>query len=208
MHQARGLGEAERILALEVVLAIPAHLREERLQVARQLLDLPPQIHVLEELLGQALELRPLLGRHRVEHRLHRGHALRHDLEQLVERLRVLGEEVAVAVHELLERRLRVLAPLAHLEQLVELGEHVLHPLHVFGRDVLHRTGHLVEVALHQLLAELLHELLELLARFGRGELVLRQLAHLTGEVGREHVELQVLVLHDLIGDLLPALVA
>jgi hypothetical protein len=31
------------------------------------------------------LQLRPLLGRHRVEHRLHGGHALGHDLEQLVE---------------------------------------------------------------------------------------------------------------------------
>ena len=76
-----------------------------------ELVDLPAQVHVLEQLLGETLELRPLLGRHRVEHRLHGRHALGHDLEQLVEVLRVLWEEVAVALHEALE--VGLLAPLA-----------------------------------------------------------------------------------------------
>ena len=57
-----------------------------------------------------------------------------------------------------------VLAALALLEHLVELGEHVLHALHLLGADVAHRAGHLVEVALHELLAELVDQLLELLA--------------------------------------------
>ena len=127
VHELRGLGEAERVLAAEVVALVPTHLGEELLQVLAELVGLPAQVHVLHELVGEALELRPLLGRHRVEHRLHRGHALRHDLEQLVEGLRVLREEVPVALHELLERLLRVLALLAHLEELVQLGEHVLH---------------------------------------------------------------------------------
>ena len=58
-----------------------------------------------------------------------------------------------------------LLAPLALLEHLVELGEHVLHARHLLGRHVLHALGHLVEVALHQLVAQLVHQLLEPLAR-------------------------------------------
>ena len=65
-----------------------------------ELVDLPAQVHVLEQRLGERLELRALLGRHRVHELLHLRHRLRHLLEQLVERLRVAGEEVAVALHE------------------------------------------------------------------------------------------------------------
>ena len=139
-HHAGRLGEAQRVLAREVVAAVPTHLREQLAQVAAELVDLPAQVHVLQQLFGQALELGPLLGRHRVEHRLHGGHALSHHLEQLVEGLRVLGEEVAVAAHELLEGGLGVLAAFALLEQLVEVGQHVLHALHVLGTR--RRTWH------------------------------------------------------------------
>ena len=61
---------------------------------------------------------------------------------------------------------------------------------HVLGRHVAHRAGHLVEVALHQLLAELVDQLLELLAGLARRELVVLEVAHLAGEVGRQQVEL------------------
>ena len=57
-------------------------------------------------------------------------------LEQLVEVLRVLGEEVAELLHELLETR--VVTALAPLEHLVQPGEHVLHALHVLRRHALH----------------------------------------------------------------------
>ena len=153
----------ERVLPAEVVPPVPARLREEAAEVLAELVHLPAQVHVLEQLLGEALQLRPLLGRHRVEHRLHRCHALRHDLEQLVEGLGVLGEEVAEALHEALE--VGLLAPFSLLEHLVELVEHVLHALHLLGVEVAHRAGHLVEVALRELLAELLDQLLEPLAR-------------------------------------------
>ena len=162
--QLGGLGEAERVLAAEVVAAVPAHLREQLLQVLAQLVDLPAQVHVLEQLLGQALQLRPLLGRHRVEHRLHRRHALGHDLEQLVEVLRVLGEEVAVALHELVE----VGAPRPRSRcSSISLSSASMSFIRCMssGETLLHRAGHLVEVALHELLAQLVDELLELLAR-------------------------------------------
>ena len=51
-------------------------------------------------------------------------------------------------------------------EHLIEVGHHVFHALHVFWRDGFHGAGHLVEVALGQLLFELLHEFLELLPGF------------------------------------------
>ena len=55
-----------------------------------------------------------------------------------------------------------------------------------------HGAGHLVEVALSDLLAQPLHQLVELLARLGRDEVVVLQAAHLPGQVGRQHVELHV----------------
>ena len=178
--------EAERVLAGEVVATIPARAREGLLQVGAQAVDLPLEVHVFHQRFGEALQLRPLLGRHRVEHRLHLRHLLRHLLEQLVEGLRVLREELAVLLHELFEGRVDRLARLALFEHAVERVEHVLHRLHVLGRHVAHRAHHLVELRVEQFLLQLLHQLLELLARFGRLELVVLQLAHLAGEVGRQ----------------------
>jgi hypothetical protein len=71
--------------------------------VSAELVHLPAQVHVVEQLVGQLLELRPLLGRHRVEHRLHRGHALRPSARAARRGSGVLGEEVAELVHELVE---------------------------------------------------------------------------------------------------------
>ena len=87
LHRLHRLAHAERVLALEVVGLVPALLREQAAQVLAELVHLPAQVHVAEQLVGQLLQLGPLLGRHRVEHRLHRGHLLGQLLEQLVERL-------------------------------------------------------------------------------------------------------------------------
>ena len=155
---------------------------------------------------GERLQLRALLGRHRVDQLLHLRHRLRHLLEQLVEALRVAGEEVAVALHEAVE--VGLLAALALLEHLVELVEHVLHLRHALRGHVLHALGELVEVALHQLLAQLVHQLLEPLARGVVHELVLLERLHLAREVGRELLELPAALLGDVFDELLAALVA
>ena len=76
------------------------------------------------------------------------------------------------------------------------------------GLHVLHALGHLVEVALHELLAQLVHQLLELLAGAVVHPLVLLELLHLAREVGRELVELLAALLGELVDDLLLALVA
>jgi hypothetical protein len=144
---------------------------------------------------SQLLQLRPLLGRHRVHHRLHGRHALRHLLQQLVEVLRVLREEVAELLHELLERLLLVVgvgARLTLLDEVVERRHHVLHAGHVLGGHVLHAGRHLVDHLLHQLLLELLHQLLEALLRLLALEVVGAEFAHLAGQVVGQHVEAEV----------------
>ena len=143
---------------------LPRQVRERLLQVARELVDLPAQVHVFEQRLGRA----PGAGARcsgviefmsccicAIDCAICSSSSSR--------RLRVAGEEVAVALHEPVE--VGLLAALALLEHLVELVEHVLHLRHALGGHVLHALGQLVEVALHQLLAQLVHELLEPLAR-------------------------------------------
>ena len=154
------------------------------------------QPHVLHELLRQLLELRALLGRHGVEHRLRGRHALRDVLEQLFDRLRILGEEVAVLLHEVLEPG--IFTALMLVDHLVERRQHLFHALHVFGRHVLHGRRHLVDHLLGQLLAQLLHQLLEPLLRLTRLEVVGLQLAHLAGQIVGQHVEAE-LAVHGLV---------
>jgi hypothetical protein len=187
LHGLHRLGEPHRVLALEVVLLAPVHLREHLLQVGAELIELPAQVHVAEQLIAELLHLGPLLGRHRVEHRLHRRHATGHLLEQLLQRLRVLREEVAELLHELLEPG--VLATLLPVEHLVEGGEHVLHALHVARGHVLHALGHLVDHLLHELLAQPVEHLLETLLGLARLEVVGAQFAHLAGQVVRHEIE-------------------
>ena len=206
LHRLHRLAHAERVLALEVVGLVPALLREQLAQVTAELVHLPAQVHVVEQLVGQLLQLGPLLGRHRVEHRLHRRHPLGQLLEQLVERLGVLREEVAELLHELLEAG--ILALLAALEHLVERRHHVLHAGDVLGRHLLHRPAHLLEELVGELLAELVEQLLEAPRRLLRLEVVLGQLAHLAGEVVGQEVEAHVAVHGRLAGGLGAPLVA
>ena len=85
LHGLHRLAHAHRVAALELVALSPAHLRIHRLQVLAELIHLPAQVHVFQQLIAELLQLRPLLGRHRVHHRLHRRHPLGHLLEQFVE---------------------------------------------------------------------------------------------------------------------------
>ena len=65
-------------------------------QVSRQTTHLPGEVHVAQKLVHQLLQLRPLAGRHRGEHRRGGRHALGELFEELVEVLRITGEQVAV----------------------------------------------------------------------------------------------------------------
>ncbi len=73
---------------------------------------------------------------------------------------------------------------------------------------VAERLGHLVEVGPGDLLAQPLHQLLEVLTRLGGDELVVLQAAHLARQVVGQQVELHPALRGHLVGDLLAALVA
>ena len=118
----------------------------------------------------------------------------------------MLREEVAEALHEPVE--VGLLAALALLEHVVELGEHVLHARELLGRHLRHALLQLVEHRVEQLLLQLLHQLLELLARRVVHPVVLLQLADAAGEIGRELLELLAPLLRELFEQLLAALVA
>ena len=91
--------------------------------------------------------------------------------------------------------RLRASKPFPHVGQLLGIG-------------VGQRLGHLVEVGLGHLLAQLLHQLLEVLAGLGGHEFVVLQPPHGAGQVAREQVELHASLGGHLVGHLLAALVA
>ena len=112
LHRVDG-GRHRHALPVAEALALtlrPTPCRGTRPQVRAQAIDLEGEVHVLHDLFGEFGELRSLLGRERGHQAAHRGHAPCHLLQQLVERRRSVGEEVAVARHEVVEGRLRVVA--------------------------------------------------------------------------------------------------
>jgi hypothetical protein len=105
---------------------VPGQLRERPLQVRAQATHLEGQVHVLHDLLREGLQLRALLRRQRCDQPAHRRHAPRHLLQQLVQGLRVSGDQIAVTLHEALE--VVGLSALAALDHVVEVGQHVAEP--------------------------------------------------------------------------------
>ena len=155
LHRLHRLLETHRFLARKVVAFLPPSLGKHRLKILRELIHLPTQIHVFKQLFRQLLQLCTLLRRHRVEHGLCLRHSLRHCFQQLVEALRIFRKEITKLFHEFLE--LRIFTIFAPLEHLVQRRHHVFHSRHVLGRHVLHCTGHLIKMLLHQLFAQFLH---------------------------------------------------
>ena len=92
-------------------------------------------------------------------------------------------------MHEVLERRLGVLAAVARLDQAVQLGEHVLEPGDVLRREVLHALGHLPEVGTHHLFRSSCISASNICCALGSDEAVLLQLGHLARRVGGQRVE-------------------
>ena len=119
-------------------------------------------------------------------------------LDKLVERLRRVGaEEMAEALHELLEFGRLALQPVT--QHLVERLHHLLDLTQVLGTQLLHGAGHVLEVGLRDLLLELLHQLLEGLRRALIHELVVVELTDGAAHVVRQAVEFLQLLLRDLL---------
>ena len=120
-------------------------------------------------------------GRHRREHPLRGGGARGEGVDELVDGLGLLGEEVAVPVHEVAELLGRVLAPGVGGEEVVEVAEHLLDALAVLGGGVLEGLLHPREALVEQLAAEEVLDLLVLLAGVAAAPRVVGQL----GDRGR-----------------------
>ena len=145
--------------------ALPPGVGEGTLEVLREALHLPAQVHVLEQSVGQLAQLSLLLGAERVPHGLGGGHPLGKLLEQLVEVLGVAREHVAEALHELPEGRVQLLAPLALFEHAIEGVIGVPHPRHLFGAHGRQRLGGTFEERLGHLAAKVVEQLVEPPAR-------------------------------------------
>jgi hypothetical protein len=127
-----GTGHSQRLArARETLALVPAGVGKRLLEVVRQALDLPAQVHVLQERIGQRPELVALLGGEGPPHALGRCHTGGHLLQELVEG-RGPWEQVAVVLHEFLEAgvdRLTVLALLQHPVQRIKGVAQVSHLL-------------------------------------------------------------------------------
>ena len=190
LHGPGGLAHAHRVVAAEPAAALPVLARAQALQLrvhAGQRLGEP---RVAEGLLRQLHQLVALGLAHRVEHPLGGGGPAGEQVDQLLGVLRVLGEELAVLGHELVELRGGVLARGVVGEQVVEVVEHLPDPLDVLGRRVLHRLLHALEPLVEHLAAEQVADLLVGLARVGGPPVVLGELPHGPAGVGGQGVEL------------------
>ena len=128
-----------------------------------------------------------LLRRERRHQVAHRRHAPRHAVEELLQGSGVVREHVAVALHESVE--VDLLAAVPRLDQVVQVREHVLEPLHVLGRGAAETLRDIAEVGAEHLLAEVVHQLVEIALRLRVDESVVGELLELARQVGRERVE-------------------
>ena len=204
-HQLHRLLQADFLVAAERVGGWVALVRVHEVQVLRQFGEFRLQFRVAEAVREQALQRIALVTGHRLHQRLHRLHLRLHLIDQFVERLRrVVAEHVAELVHEGLEVRLLP----AHLlrEHVVERLHHVLHPLDVALGHLLDHLLDVLEELVGHGLAELIHQLLELVLCLRVQELVVLELLHLAGGVLREAVQEVLLALRDALEHLLELL--
>ena len=110
----------------------------------------------------------------------------RQQVDQVVGVGRVLREELAVLVHELVELLGRVLATTVCGEQRVEILEHVANLLHRLGISAGQRLLHPGELRVEHFLAQQLLDLLVLCPRVRRAPVVVRELTDRPGRLVRQ----------------------
>ena len=110
-------------------------------------------------------------------------------VDEFLEVGRVVGEHVAVLAHEVVEVLLRVLSARVRVEHLPQVSEHVLDPLHGGRVRVFQCLLHPLELAVKDLPAQQVTQLLELLSRLLRPPVVVGELADGPRGVIRQRVE-------------------
>ena len=128
-ERAGRLAVAERLVAAHPLAAVPGEVGPQRPQVVVERGHLRGEVGVAERLRHEAGELLALLRGERGHQPLGGSRLAGQLVDELVDVLRVAGEQVPVLGHELVEVLLRVLAPRVLVEQLVEVAQHVLEPL-------------------------------------------------------------------------------
>ena len=192
VHEAERLGQRDRLVAAHgVLVAVRRHHLRQRF---RELVHRGLQSGIVERGAEQLLELIAHVARHRLPQRTHRRHALGQLTEQVVPVLRAAGE-LGVLPLEGLEVGLAALHPL--LQGAVEVADHLPRPLELFGREILQRLAHVLEVRAQDLLLQLLEELLIFLGRLRFDELVILQRADRAAEILRQRVELREALLRE-----------
>ena len=149
VHELHGRFEAQLLAAVEAILAT---LRAQEVHALHQPGEFAVQFRVVEAVLQETLQLRPLFGGKGIHERLGRGHLLAHLLEQFVEGGgRVVAEQVAELGHERLEAGILPGNPLD--QHVVQRLKHALHPLHVAVGEPLDQVLHALEEAVGRRLA-------------------------------------------------------
>ena len=155
-----GLAPAEGLAAPTLLHgAAPVEPRSQRAQVVGELRHLGGEVRVAEGVGHELGELLALLRRERGHQPLGRGLTAGEGVDELVDALGLLGEEVAVLVHEVAEAVGRVLVAGVGGEQVVEVGEHVLDPLHRLRVVARQRLPHPLELRADDLALEHLRDL-------------------------------------------------
>ena len=189
LQHAGAVTEAEALLAAELLGPAPVLAGTQRLQGAVEPGQGLHQPGRAEGLGGQLHELLALLRGHRVEQSLCRSGPLGQRVDELVDVLRPLGEEVAVAVHEVGEVLRGVLATLVLLEQLVEVAQHRLDRCPVLVGRALEGLLHAREALVEHLTPEQVLDLLVVGAGLRGLPWVVLQLADGGRGRGREVVQ-------------------
>jgi hypothetical protein len=171
-----GVAQAERLLPVHGRAPVPGQVGPARAQRAAEAVQLVLEPEVAEDRLGEGGQLGSLLGGE--------GGG------QLLQAARVLGEHVAVALHELLELPLGVLPPGVGLQHGVEVGDHVPDALQLLRAGAGQGVAHPLELGVEHLAAEQVADLLVGGGGLGRAPPVVGQLADGPGGVRRELVEL------------------
>ncbi len=189
LQRAGSLTDAERLVTAHLRTPAPVEVGPPRTQRVAELLHLPSEVHVLERGVHQRRQLGALFGTQRLHQPLGRGSAAGQRVDELVEVLRVVREEVAVFRHERVELLLRVLPSRVRLQHRVEVAEHVLDPLQLLGVGILQGLLHPAELAVQDLPAQQVADLVVRRPRLGRPPVVGVELANRAGRVSWQRIQ-------------------